>query len=172
MTNEYILSVRLIIDDNVELNEAQLIERELTVRSLRLSKEAKETRRAAIRWLALSIGVINPGESRLSAISVLDALVFFQFINNTDPDVNEMIGYISSKWEPINEKTLRYHLLRMKKMGIVENNQGKFFFRPPNSGDRFDAHVWASSLFSTFYGDVASKIGELINDLKTKNTTV
>ncbi len=159
-------------DDCVELNEAQLIERELTVRSLRLSNEVKETRRSAIRWLALSIGVINPGESRLGSLSVLDALVFFQFVRKADPDVDEMLSYISSNWEPINEKTLRYHLLRMKKMGIVENTGGRFLFRPPRSGDRFDAYAWSISLFDSFYKDVALKIGELVNDIKSKNATV
>ena len=57
----------------MELNEASLIESEITIRNLRLPGEVLETRRAAIRWLALSLGIINPGESRLSSLAVLDA---------------------------------------------------------------------------------------------------
>ena len=113
----------------LELNEASLIENEITVRNLKLPKEVLETRRSAIRWLALSLGILNPGESRLSSLAVLDALVHFQFIKNVDPNVKELAEYINTNWEEINEKTLRYHLLRMKKMGFVENSQAKFYFK-------------------------------------------
>ncbi|MCL5100548.1 MAG: hypothetical protein M1122_01150 [Candidatus Marsarchaeota archaeon] len=153
----------------MELNEASLIERELTVRNLRLSREVLETRRSAIRWLALSLGIINPGESRLGSLAVLDALVYFQFAVKKDPNVREMIDYINANWETINEKTLRYHLLRMKKMGIVENNQSKFYFKPPQVGDRFDAYAWSSELFGAFYSGVAVKLADVINNLKNRD---
>lgn len=153
----------------LDLNEAALIEKEMTLRKLRLTNEVMETRRSAVRWLALSLGIINPGESRLSALAVLDALVHFQFIKNVDPNVRELTAYINSNWEEINEKTLRYHLLRMKKIGVVDNSQGKFYFSKPQMGDRFDASNWATSLFESDYKDIASKIGEVIKDLKKKS---
>ena len=152
----------------MDLNEASLIESEITIRNLRLTNEVLETRRSAIRWLALSLGIINPGESRLSSLAVLDALVHFQFIKNSDPTVKELIEYINKNWEEINEKTLRYHLLRMKKMGYVENNSGKFYFKPPNTGDRFDANNWAIGIFESNYTDIAGKVGQVIKDVKSK----
>lgn len=153
----------------MDLNEASLIESEITIRNLRLTNEVLETRRSAIRWLALSLGIINPGESRLSSLAVLDALVHFQFVKNSDPTVKELADYINKNWEAINEKTLRYHLLRMKKMGYVENNSGKFYFKPPNTGDRFDANNWAMHIFETNYTDIASKVGQVIKDVKIKS---
>ncbi len=153
----------------VELNEAGLIEKELTVRNLRLSKEVLETRRSAIRWLALSMGIINPGESRLGSLAVLDSMVYFQFIKRHDPSVKEMTEYINASWEKINEKTLRYHLLRMKKTGLIENSKGRFYFRPPGYGDRFDPSVWSKSVFESFYNEVSDKIGQVIGDMKGKN---
>ena len=45
----------------MEINESKLIEHELVIRRLRLPKEVLETRRAIVRWLALSLGIINPG---------------------------------------------------------------------------------------------------------------
>ncbi|MDE1824268.1 MAG: hypothetical protein KGI00_00670 [Candidatus Micrarchaeota archaeon] len=153
----------------MELNEAALIESEFTIRSLRLSKEVMETRRSIIRWLALSLGVINPGESRLSSLSVLDALVYFQFTKNVDPEVAQLVDYIKKNWEEINEKTLRYHLLRMKKMGIVENSKGRFYFKPPAVGERFDASNWINSFFESKYKDVGSKVVEVLKELKAKN---
>ena len=152
----------------MDLNEASLIENEVTIRNLRLTNEVLETRRSAIRWLALSLGIINPGESRLSSLAVLDALVQFQFIKNTDPSVKDISEYINANWEKINEKTLRYHLLRMKKMGYVENAAGKFFFKPPNIGDRHDPHNWAKHTFESNYLNIANKIGQVIKDVKSK----
>lgn len=152
----------------MDLNEASLIENEVTLRNLRLTKEVLETRRSAIRWLALSLGIINPGESRLSSLAVLDALVYFQFIKNADPTVKEIIDYINTNWEEINEKTLRYHLLRMKKMGYVENASGRFYFKPPNTGDRFDPNNWVMRIFESNYTDIANKVGQVIKDVKNK----
>jgi hypothetical protein len=150
------------------LNEAELIERELTVRDLRLTKEVLETRRSIVRWLALSLGIINPGESRLSAIAVLDAMINFQFVRKVDPDYNDLEGYITENWERMNEKTLRYHLLRMKKMGLLENSKGKFYFKPPTLGDRFNPSVWASNLFSEEYRQISVKIDEALRELRNK----
>ena len=153
-----------------ELSESELIEKELTLRNMRLTKEVLETRRSIARWLALSLGVLNPGESRLSAVAVLEALINFQFIKRTDPSVSDLIEYISRNWEPINEKTLRYHLLRMKKMGLVENAQGRFSLKPPNVGDRYDAQNWARGLYETDYKEISDKIGEAIKELKNKSS--
>ena len=78
------------------LNEAELIENEITLRDMRLTKEVLETRRSIARWLALSLGIINPGESRLSAIAVLDALLYFQFMKRLDPNIAELKEYINN----------------------------------------------------------------------------
>lgn len=151
-----------------ELGESELIEKELTLRNMRLTKEVLETRRSTARWLALTLGILNPGESRLSAVAVLDALINFQFVKKIDPNANELAEYINRNWEAINEKTLRYHLLRMKKMGLVENSRGKFCLKPPNMGDRYDAQNWAACLYESDYKEIASKIGEAIRELKNK----
>lgn len=153
----------------MELSEASLIDKELTIRNLRLSTEARETRRSAIRWLALSLGIINPGESRLGSLAVLDAMVYYQFVNKQDPTAKELSEYISKNWEPINEKTLRYHLLRMKRMGFVENENGKFYFTPPKAGDRFDAHNWSMNMFEGFYKEVSGKIGDIVGEIKGRD---
>ncbi len=152
----------------LELNEASLIENEITLRNLRLTSEVLETRRSAIRWLALSLGIINPGESRLGSLAVLDSLIHFQFVKGTDPTVKDLSDYINANWEQINEKTLRYHLLRMKKMGFVENSGGRFYFSPPGTGDRFDPSNWAQHIFDSNYSDIAGKIGQVIREVKSK----
>ncbi len=152
----------------MELNESELIERELTVRSLRLTKEVLETRRSIVRWLALSLGIINPGESRLGAIAVLDSLIYFQFVRKVDPSVKDLTEYISQNWGNMNEKTLRYHLLRMKRMGFIDNSQGTFYFKPPSIGDRYDPKTWIYGIFESQYKDIADMVGNAIKELKDK----
>jgi DNA-binding transcriptional ArsR family regulator len=152
-----------------ELGESELIEKELTLRNMRLTKEVLETRRSTARWLALSLGLLNPGESRLSAVAVLDALINFQFVKKSEPSAVELLEYISKNWEVMNEKTLRYHLLRMKKMGIVENSQGRFCLKPPNMGDKYDAQNWADGLYEKDYKEISGKIAEAIKELRNKS---
>ncbi len=152
----------------MELNESGLIEREITLRNLRLTKEVTETRRAIIRWLALSLGVINPRESRLSALSVLDSIMYFQFNQKKDPDVAEMAQYINGSWEQINEKTLRYHLLQLSKANIVKHSKGKYFLTVPQTGEKYDEAAWINYYFSTEVEPIKDKIISAMRELKNK----
>lgn len=152
--------------DGMELNESKLIEREITVRNLRLTKEVTETRRSLIRWLALSMGVINPGESRLGAVSVLDSILYFQFNARLDPDVAQLMEYIGKTWEPINEKTLRYHLLQLSKANIVTHSKGKYSLVQPPVGEKFDEEAWVNHYFTTEISPIKDKIITAIKELK------
>ncbi|MEM0074461.1 MAG: hypothetical protein QW091_01905 [Candidatus Micrarchaeaceae archaeon] len=154
------------------LNEAELIEKETIYRQLRIDAEALETRRSMARWLALSLGIINPGETRQSAVAVLDALVNYQFVKKEDPDAESLKSYINANWDNINEKTLRYHLLRFKKMGIIENAHGKFYFRLPASGDRFNPDDVFSNMFEQSSKEVVSRVSKVINELKDRSKLI
>lgn len=158
-----------VAGDLLELNESSLIEGELTLRKMRLTKEVLETKRSALRWLALSLGIINPGESRLSAVAVLDAMLNFQFNKKHDPKVPELLDYISSRWEPMNEKTLRYHLLRMKKMGLIDNSEGRFYFKRGASAPGMAHEPWNFNIFESYYKDVFINIKEVLKEISSKN---
>ncbi|MDE1865323.1 MAG: hypothetical protein KGH94_01630 [Candidatus Micrarchaeota archaeon] len=150
------------------LNEAKLVERELTLRNLQMNREVMETRRSIVRWLALSIGVISPGESRLTAVSVLDALLYFSFKEKRDPDVPEMIDYITRSWGPINEKTLRYHLLQLKKMNIASNSGGRYSLVWPDIGERYDAEGWISNYIDRETLPIKDKLKLAVKELKER----
>ena len=152
----------------MEVNESKLIERELTIRNLRITKEVMETRRSLVRWLALSLGVISPGESRLSAVSVLDAILYFQFAERKDPSVEELMNYITGSWGVINEKTLRYHLLQLKKASIVENAKGRYFLLMPEVGDRYDANLWVTNYLDSQVNPIKEKIISALKELKSR----
>ena len=152
----------------MEVNESKLIERELTIRNLRITKEVTETRRSLVRWLALSLGVISPGESRLSAVSVLDAVLYFQFAERKDPSVEELMTYITGTWGAINEKTLRYHLLQLKKANIVDNAKGKYFLLAPEVGDRYDADMWVTNYLDSQVNPIKEKMINALKELKSR----
>jgi DNA-binding transcriptional ArsR family regulator len=152
----------------MEINESKLIEHELVIRRLRLPKEVLETRRAIVRWLALSLGIINPGESRQSAIPVLDAMLYFQFNKKADPNVREISEYISNTWEPINEKTLRYHLLQLKKANLVDNSKGQYFLVYNGGGDKYDEAVWISGYINSEVDPFKGKVVEAVRALKER----
>ncbi|MCL5440742.1 MAG: hypothetical protein M1448_02580 [Candidatus Marsarchaeota archaeon] len=149
----------------MELNESHLIEREITLRKLRLPKEVLETRRSIVRWLALSLGIINPGESRQNAIPVFDAMLSFQFVQKKDPTVQEIKSYIDSIWEPINEKTLRYHLLQLKKINMLDNSKGKYFMVLPPNVEKYDESAWAQHYLNFEVGMIKEGIASAIKEL-------
>jgi DNA-binding transcriptional ArsR family regulator len=111
------------------LPENRLIEEETTIRRLYLPTEVKLTRDSLIRWLALSMGLIKPGESRVSVVKILDVLITYHREKRIlTPDE---ITSLSESWG-VDEKTIYYHLNRMKKLGLVTKLPkgymlGKFF---------------------------------------------
>lgn len=152
----------------MELNEAKLIEKEFTLRNLRITKEVTETRRSIVRWLALTFGVISPGESRQSAVSVLDAILYFQFNEKRDPSVEELSEYINKLWGAINEKTLRYHLLQLKKANIVMHSKGRYYLSSPEVGDKYDVDLWVSNYLDSQVNPIKEKVTTAIKELKSR----
>ena len=150
------------------LNEAKLVETELTLRNLQMNKEVMETRRSIVRWLALSLGVISPGESRLTAVSVLDALLYFSFKERRDPDVPEMVEYLAKAWGPINEKTLRYHLLQLKKINITSNSGGRYSLVWPDIGERYEPEAWVGAYIDRETGPIKEKLKMALKELKDR----
>lgn len=149
-----------------EINEAKLIEGEVTLRNLRLTKEVTETRRSMVRWLALALGIINPGETRLSALGVLDAMLYYQFTMKQDPTVEELAAYINEAWGQMNEKTLRYHLLQLKNANILTHSKSRYSFVLPASGERYDENAWIDGYFSSELEPIRDKIAMVIKELK------
>lgn len=104
--------------------ESKLINREILVRDMVLNEEVKLTKKSLIRWLALSLGLISPNESRKSLLTLLEILFTFH-LNNVQPTTKEIIEEIN-KIEKVDDKTVYYHLSRLKERGIVKRKNGKY----------------------------------------------
>ena len=112
--------------------ESQLIRGECLVRDLQFNEDVKMTRKALVRYLALSLGLISPNESRAGLLEVLEALLYFHYERretHTDPDIYQILDKVKEirKEEP-NPKAVRYHLLQLKKLGIVEAKKRRYRF--------------------------------------------
>lgn len=114
------------------LPESPLIRGECLVRDLQFNEDVKMTRKALVRWLALSLGLISPNETRTGLLEVFEALLYFHFgkrQGGDDPDIYQILAKIEELGKrPPNPKAVRYHLLQLKKLGIIESKMRKYRF--------------------------------------------
>jgi predicted transcriptional regulator len=147
--------------------ESKLIKKEVVLRELLLSKEVLETKNSLLRWIALSLGLINQNESRLGVLSVFEALVYFQFVEKKDANFDEIMSYLqkNQQEQKLSEKSVRYHLLQLKKKGIVENKKGLWYFSGSN---KYDFNSWVEEYLSSFSNAIAPNIKTAFSNLITK----
>jgi len=112
----------------MEIPEAKLIKSEIVLRDMDLSDEVKMTRKALIRWLALSLGLISKKESRQSILYVFEALLYYHLKEKKEPNYQDLIDYFQKNNIQLNEKTIRYHLTQLRKSGLLEENRGIYRF--------------------------------------------
>lgn len=112
----------------MKMPESELIRGECLVRNLQFNDDVKLTRKALVRWLALSLGLISPNESRMGLLEVFEALLYFHF-RKIEPDIHQILDKVREikKAEP-NPKAVRYHLLQLKKLGVIESKKRKYRF--------------------------------------------
>lgn len=103
--------------------ESEYIEETITVRDMRLPSDVTLTKRSLIRWIALSLGLINPNESRKSLIYLIEILFDNQLHKGEGISVEQIMEKVSKNKDIekiFTEKTVRYHLLRLEKKGFVK----------------------------------------------------
>ncbi len=108
--------------------ESQYIEAAIVVRDMRMPQEVTLTKASLIRWLALALGLINPNESRKSLIDLVEVLLNHQLKGRKGMTVDEMMVKLKAAGKTCGEKTVRYHLLRMEKKGVVRRKNKEYSF--------------------------------------------
>jgi hypothetical protein len=110
------------------LPESHLIRQEHVIRDMLFTSDVKLTRKSLIRWIALSLGLISPNETRTLMLDILESLFHFHF-NGEEPDINTIVEHINTKREEkTNAKAVRYHLLQLKKRGLIDRKAGRYSF--------------------------------------------
>lgn len=124
--------------------EAKLIKTEIVIRELTLPDDVLLARKSTVRWLALSLGLITPNESRTLLLDIFDVLLDFQ-MKGVQPTTKEIIDGLERKAkEKQNPKAVYYHLQKLTNMGILTRKKGKYYF-----GDGDGKSV--SDVFKEFY---------------------
>ena len=114
--------------------EGKLIKSEIVIRDMALPSDVKLSRDSTIRWLALSLGLISPNESRTSLLVVLDVLIEAHKEGERLTSA-EIIDRVKEK-KDIDDKTVYYHLKRLQQIGLIERKDGTYGF-----GDGFETNL-------------------------------
>lgn len=120
------------------IQESELIEETITVRDMRLPQDITLTKRSLIRWIALSLGLINPNESRKSLIHLIEILFDNQLKSGKGISVEQIMEKVSKNKDiekTFSEKTVRYHLLRLEKKGFVKRKNIFYFLNVSDFSD-------------------------------------
>ena len=164
------IAKRYLYAENIDSNmpeqkfiaEEDLIETEMTIRKMRLPSETRLTRKSLLRWFALSIGLITPGESRDAIIPVLDAL-FYYGVERRKAGVGEFKSYTDSQGYSITEKTIRYQLMKLRDLGLVEKEENTYYFKRDPYSNELKAGIF-SALDAT-YSETKGRLEEALSSL-------
>jgi len=110
--------------------EGRLVRSEWTIRLMDLPPEMLSRKRQLLRWVAISLGLITPGDERAGIIDVLDAMFHYVFSKDVEPTADDILFYVNMRRKERGEKpvvleAVRYHLRRLEGMGIVERTKGR-----------------------------------------------
>ncbi len=138
--------------------EAALIRKEWTVRLLDLPPEILTRRRQLLRWVAISLGLISPGDERDAVIDVLDALFHYIHGKDVEPNVQQIQIFVNRRRQergekPVVTEAIRYHLRRLEAAGVVEKTRAR------GGSYRF------SKGFESSYGDPAAFVDAVFQDI-------
>lgn len=106
--------------------ESRLISSEITLRELSLPEDVLLARKSLIRWVALSMGMILPNESRRLLLDILEALFEFH-VKKEAPTTKDIIASLEKRTKAEqNPKAIYYHLQRLQNFGILTRKKGRY----------------------------------------------
>jgi DNA-binding transcriptional ArsR family regulator len=144
--------------------ESKLIKSEFTIRELSLPEDVLLARKSLVRWVALSLGLILPNESRRLLLDILEALVEFH-VKGEQPTTKDILARLEELTkEKQNPKAVYYHLLRLKELGFLSRKKGRYQL---GDGERKNLR----DIFREFYmkktdmafGNIATALDKLEN---------
>ncbi|MDD5022922.1 MAG: hypothetical protein PHU63_02015 [Candidatus ainarchaeum sp.] len=131
--------------------ESKLIRSEITIRDMAINDEIKLAKKSMVRWLALSLGLVSPNESRTLIFDILEVL-FYAHIKKeqlTSQQIFDKLESITS--EKTNEKAVYYHLLKLKEKGFLMGRDKKYFLTDENKSlSEFLKSFYSEKIRSSF----------------------
>lgn len=107
--------------------ESRLIRSELTIRELVLPEDVLMARKSLIRWIALSLGMISPNESRKLLLDILETLIDIHLKGEAPTTKDILFRLEELTGSKPNPKAVYYHLLKLKSSGIISRKKGRYY---------------------------------------------
>jgi predicted transcriptional regulator len=144
--------------------ESRLIQSELTIRELSLPDDVLLARKSLIRWLALSLGMIAPNESRTLLLDILDVLFEFH-VKDENPTTKDILARLEEKSKSAqNPKAVYYHLQRLMNAGVLNRKKGRYCL---GEGDEKNLREVFHSIYMKKADQSFTKIGKALEKLET-----
>ena len=144
--------------------ESRLIQSELTIRELSLPDDVLLARKSLLRWLALSLGMIAPNESRVLLLDILDVLLEFH-VKNESPTTKDIVARLEEKNKSKqNPKAVYYHLQRLMSAGVLTRKKGRYYL---GEGDEKNLKDVFRSIYLKKTDHAFSKIGKALEKLES-----
>ena len=114
------------------LPESKFLKNEIIIRNLTIGPEVTMTRKAMIRYLALSLGLIYPNESRKLILDILEAL-FESHFTGAQSGIHDIMSQLRANnpgelFTQNSEKAVYYHLQKLTELGLLSRKKGKYRF--------------------------------------------
>jgi hypothetical protein len=149
--------------------ESSLIRQEYIIRDMQLFSEVKLTRRGLVRYLALSLGLISPNETRTLLIDIFDALLKAHFASE-EPDMNRIMELVNQVREkdlpPAQIKAVRYHIHQLKEKGLLARKTGRYKFALAPMAEDTDLANAFEYLYLTNTKNAFEKVRKAVGSLK------
>jgi DNA-binding transcriptional ArsR family regulator len=141
------------IGKGIMIPESKLIKKELVFRVMAFDPEIKLSKKSIIRFIALSLGLISPKETRKHALAILEILLD-EFLQGRGITASEIIKKASL--ESIDDKTVYYHLKKLEEFGFATKKGGGYFI-----GDSYE-----KNLLSIVKSHYSKNIDEMLQGLE------
>jgi hypothetical protein len=142
--------------------ESKYIRSEIVMRDMAIDSSVKLSRESLVRWLALSLGLIGENETRTHMIPLLEVMIDAH-VSGNGLELPEIYKKVNKKAE-MDDKTVYYHLGRLKKAGFVSKKENKYYF-----GDGFekDLNLIIEKAYNSRMETSFASIREAINSLQS-----
>ncbi|MEM4295657.1 MAG: hypothetical protein QXI89_02005 [Candidatus Anstonellales archaeon] len=139
----------------------QRADMELILKKIPFNMDYRVNEEKKLEWLALCLGLINEGESRLGMVAVLYALI--QGLNAGIPLTISDIKQRADKIHNMSIKTIYYHVKRLKEKGIVKKINNAYIM-----GDGVEKNLYniLSRIYKERFDIIMHSMEEPINSLQ------
>ncbi len=123
----------------IPVPEGELVRKTIVLREMDLPPQIQLTKRSLLRWFALSFGLLNEQESRVTVLHILDSLFYLLFTEKKNPTTLEIKAFMSERFQiHTSEKLIRYHLNKLIDLHLLVRKQTRYHINHAPYGDRND----------------------------------